>query len=477
MKYHLRHNMLRYIYITILFSLVTIGIIATIIVAIKKPHSTWVPMLIVLLIIAFILYLFFWHNLRNTKHFHRSYEQISEQPSTDRALQNILFNDSCLQQVRPEYQPLAQLLQSDYRPTVTTAQDVEIIISGQRKLEALLADLQNAKRYIYMEYFHFGVDSGSRKVRDMLIQKAKEGVEVRFINENIANFPIPYAYFNAMKLAGIEVIHFTDVGDHLFDMLLHVNYRDHRKIVVIDGEIGYIGGMNINNHYFYQWRDTHIRLTGAAVGQLEYCFLDSWLTSGGKCDIPLTPYADTHEGALVQITPDAPDAAEPIILRGYEWACNHAQQYIYMQTPYLVPPKSFLQAMKNAAQRGIDVQLMVPAKPDSWMLRPVNKSYYKELLQAGVRIFERGGEFMHSKTFVMDDYVSQIGSANLDYRSLELDYEANCYIYDTEIALQNKTIFTNDYAISHEVTLSEVQAWSWYQILWQRFMRLFKHML
>ena len=318
-----------------------------------------------------------------------------------------------------------------------------------------------------MEYFHFGADKGSREVRDMLIKKAQEGVKVKFINENVANMPIIHRYYSSMKKGGVEVIRFTNVHHLLGDFLTKLNYRNHRKIVVIDGKIGYTGGMNINDHYFRQWRDTHLRIEGDAVASLQFIFLNSWVISGGKRDEPYSfyfPEADPQEdNRLVQIIADEPGLNFHPIETSYEWALLHAKDYFYIQTPYFVPSKPVLSALKAAALSGVDVRIMIPMHADTFFMGPANKSFFQECLSSGIRIFLRDGEFMHAKTFVTDDYLSCVGTANVDNRSFSLNYEDNAYLYDRELALECKAIFENDLKQCEEVTIEDVVAWKWYQ--------------
>jgi len=189
------------------------------------------------------------------------------------------------------------------------------------------------------------------------------------------------------------------------------------------------------------------------------------------------PLKLTGKDKLVQIVPDEPDSQWPIIQMGAVWAIQHAKDYFYIQTPYFVPPESVLMALKSAALSGIDVRIMVPKKADLFFMGPANKSFFSECLKAGIRIFERTGSFIHSKTFVSDNYISEIGSANMDFRSFNLDYELNAYIFDEGTALTNKQIFINDLESCKEVTLEKWESRPWYKKLLQRILRLFAPLL
>ena len=423
----------------------------------------WHIMLLLLSVVVIVL------NLKphwsvEKKHRHFFEEFLAE---TDSALQEKLFYNPAIDAVDTSYQTFSKVIAGTFQGSVTANNSVEVITEGPRKYELLLRDLENAKESINMEYFHFGADKGSRDIRDMLIKKASEGVKVKFINENVANFPIMHRYYRSMKKGGVEVIRFTSLRHLFIDYLTKINYRNHRKIVVIDGKIGYTGGMNINDHYFRKWRDTHLRIEGDAVASLQLIFLNSWVISGGRREMPYSfffPEQDVHEeNKLIQVVSDEPGLKFHPIETSYQWALMHAKDYFYIQTPYFVPSPPVLSALKASARAGVDVRVMLPVKPDSFYMGPANMSFFLECLQSGVKIYLRGGEFMHCKTFVTDDYLSSIGSANVDNRSFHLDYEDNAYIYDKELALLNKEIFEKDLQLCTEVILDEVMAWKWYQ--------------
>ena len=440
----------------------------------------WILTISILPIIGLILYIIFGMNYRRPGFFQIQNKVFLEtfEKEADQDTKRLLFGDDHEEDIRPEYRELSRLLKKDSGLTVCDENEIEIITSGGRKLEALVNDILTAKHHIHFEYFYFLKDDGSRKIKNLLMQKAREGVKVRFIHENIANITIWPSYYNEMKEAGVEVVKFTNPNAFI---LSKFNYRDHRKIVVIDGKVGYTGGMNIGDDYFFRWRDTHTRITGKAVASLQYSFLNSWITSGGKIECGfngLFPHnLALHDDKLVQIIPDEPDRQWPIIHMGAVWTAQHAKDYLYIQTPYFVPPEPLLLSLKAAALKGCDIRLMLPAKADLFFMGPANKSFYRECLDAGIRIFEKGGKFIHSKTLVSDDYISVIGSANMDYRSMELSYEINSYIYNEEKALENKAIFLEDMKECKEVILEEWNRRPLLHKIVQSIMRLFAPLL
>ena len=424
--------------------------------------------------VALLFWLVFGINWRSKQNYDRKHHLLRSrmQAEDTEELRRLLFSNGLTMRVEQRFQPLTMLLARGGRPSVSLSTP-QIITSGKDKYNMLMSDLICAKESIHMEYFHFGIDKSSRKIRQVLMEKARQGVKVRFINENIANRPIPNCYFHSMRKAGVVVVNFSDSKFSLLRFLMTLSYRDHRKIVVIDNRIGYTGGMNINDHYFYQWRDTHLRLTGEAVASLQYAFLDTWLASGGQLHSAVNsfffhldkPSCGQSLGTLTQVTPDDPTSPEPVLLTAYEWILNHAQKYVWFQSPYIAPPPSLISAMRNAAQRGVDVRVMVPEHCDTAIMRPINKSYYAELTEAGVQFYVRSGEFMHSKTIVCDDYLSCVGSANLDYRSFGIDYEINTFFYDRAVALRQKQIFENDLPICRLVIAAEAHPTPWQRLM------------
>ena len=484
----------------------------------------WLLIIAVFPVIGIVLYLMIGVNYRHHWFFNRRHLKYLEtfRTQADDRLRELLEGDADLQQVRPAWRPLVKLLATEDSNTVTGGNTVEVMTNGKRKFDLLEADLLRAKEYIHVEYFLFGNDTGSRRIKEILMQKAREGVKVRFIHENIANLTIRDSYYNEMREAGAEVVKFTNPRKHPLNLVTYLNYRDHRKIVVIDGRIGFTGGMNIKDRYFLEWRDTHMRITGPAVASLQNSFLNSWLTAGGTLDrhymyyFPIADPAPSLAAAgeapslsfrasnasggisrasddipspdlsaplpvlrdvLVQIVPDEPDFRWPITQMGYVWAAQNAKDYLYLQTPYFVPPEPVLDALKSAALSGVDVRLMLPEKADSSYMSPANKSFFSECLAAGIRIYERGGNFMHSKTFVCDDYLSQIGTANIDYRSFSINYEVNTFLFDEAAARLNKGIFLKDLEASTEITQPEWNRRPWYRKLLERIVRLFSPLL
>lgn len=444
----------------------------------------WIIVVALVPVVGILCYIVFGLNPRRDRRYERYAKRFHDafMEYSDRKPYRKLFGETCRSKIREGYRELSILLSHSNGTTVSDCNSVEIITSGKRKFEALIHDLENARDHIHMEYFYFRKDSGSKRIREILMRKAREGVKVRFIHENIANIDISPWYYNRMKKAGVEVVKFTNARFSLLRLSARLNYRDHRKIVVIDGKIGYTGGMNIGDDYFVRWRDTHMRITGNAVYALQYSFLYSFCVSGGVFPTDFHAlFPDQEPGQkrneLVQIVPDQPVDRWPVIHMGAVWTVQHSSSYVYIQTPYFVPPEPLLQALKSSALKGADVRVMIPHKADLPYMNLANKAYYSACLEAGVRIFEKQGSFIHSKTIVSDDYLSVIGSANMDYRSLELNYEINAYIFNEQTAVRNRDIFLKDLEECEEITLERWCKRPWYLKLGQAVIKLFAPLL
>lgn len=385
--------------------------------------------------------------------------------------------DSYLPNSFPErYRPLARILREAGEGNgVYGGNNLEVITSGLRKRELLLEDIRRAKSFIHIVYYRFGNDRAGREVRDLLLQKAAEGVEVRLLNNNLSYWlTIPSSYYKNMTKAGVEVIPFTHIRHGLGRWLYRINHQMHRKLVVIDGQVAYTGGMNLNDNYFFKWRDTHMRITGPAVAGLNASFMESWRESGGRFCYPPEHYAPVPvpqdaplKDKQLQLVSDTPEKPGSAMLSAFEWILQNASRYVYIQTPYFVPPQSLLDAFRDAVNRGVDVRLMVPKKVDTPFMGPTNRAYYADCLKAGVHILEKGGAFIHSKTLVADDEVSVIGASNLDWRSFFLNYEINAILYDSQTASLCKGIFEEDMKEAEELS----------HAAYPRFMRLFYRML
>ncbi len=385
--------------------------------------------------------------------------------------------------VPPRYAPLADLiLRCGEGNRVFGGNSFEIITSGARKRELLLRDIEGAKDFIFMEYFRFGNDAASREVLDALAKKAEEGVEVCLLRNNMVGLNIPGSFFRAYERRGVKIIPYTHIRHGLRKWIMRIDHQNHRKTVVIDGRVSYTGGMNISDNYFLRWRDTHLRLCGPVSARLTLSFMDNWMCSGGSFRNPSGNYfredaahdGNPYTGKTVQVATDAPEYPFETTRIALEWILDNAGKYVFIQTPYFIPPDSFLASMKGAAARGVDVRLMLPRKTDAVVVGPLSRSFIGECLGAGIKVYLHDGSFIHSKMMVADDGIAVIGASNIDYRSFSRNTEVNTFIYEDDVAADCRKIFLRDAESSQEV---EGERWKkakkWYRKPFLAFLRLY----
>ena len=344
---------------------------------------------------------------------------------------------------------------------------IEVYTNAKDKYEALLGDIAGAKTSVHLLYFTFNADHIGRRFIDLLAEKAAEGVEVRLLYDTIGNFPYLISHFKKIYQAGGKVYRFFPLIN-----ILKVNYRNHRKIAVIDGRIAYTGGINISKSYIGEhrrakpWRDTHIRITGSGVKEFQERFLLDWIhvskekinfsdTAALSFYFPVTAPED-RGAASMQVVSSGPDVEGEHIKYGYIKMINAAKRSLYMQSPYFIPDDAFMLALRLAVDSGVDVRIILPGIPDKRLVYLISRSYLKELLHTGVKIYLYGG-FIHSKMIVMDGEIVTIGSANIDIRSFLLDFEINAFIYDNEFASRCERIFLEDIEQSKPITPEQVK--------------------
>lgn len=337
---------------------------------------------------------------------------------------------------------------------------------GTSFLYDLIRTIAAARSHVHLQFYIFEDDAVGRLLRDVLMDKAREGVKVRLLYDDVGCWKVKNSFFEQMLCAGIEAQSFLRVRFPQFTS--KVNYRNHRKIAVIDGCIGFIGGMNIAERYIKGinggiWRDAHLRIEGKAVYGLQTSFLRDWyvvdrtlLTSA-----EYYPKIQPSGNALVQIVTSDPVGRWRDIMQGLMMVIMRAQRYVYFQTPYLLPTDPVLVALKTAALGGIDVRIMLPEKGDARLVQWGSMSYFYDLMSAGVKIYQYQKGFIHSKLMVSDDEVGMIGSTNMDFRSFEHNFEANAFMYDTNSALALKKIFLEDQKSSNMLLLREWEKRSW----------------
>ena len=335
---------------------------------------------------------------------------------------------------------------------------MDIYTDGHSLFEVLNADILSSGKSLDMEYYRFSDDSVAREVRDNICESAAGGTKARLIMESRAN-PINPSFYNKMRNTdGIEMVTVQPLRD-IPGRIANIFIRDHRKITVIDDSLAYTGGMNIRAVYRDDWRDTQVRLSGPIVDDFRHVFESNWnrFSHSGPTEIPASATPKEDGGVIMQIGLTTPTEKVRAIQEGFELALVSAKDYIYIQTPYFCPPESTMRLMEDAVKRGVDVRIMLPDTQDVPIMLWVNHYFYRRLIGSGVKIYERGLPFMHCKTWVADDYVSCYGSANIDNRSFNLNYENTLYVYDEETAVKSRKIFEEDLSHSRMVTLDDAR--------------------
>jgi cardiolipin synthase len=339
---------------------------------------------------------------------------------------------------------------------------VQIFNSGQEKFTQLMESIKQAKKFIHIEYYIIRNDSLGREIIILLSRKAKEGIEVRLLYDGMGGIRLPKNFFDPLLQAGGKVAVFYPPFIPYIN--LRVNYRNHRKICIIDGITGYVGGFNIGNEYlglskrFGFWRDMHLKIEGSAVNDLELRFLMDWRFASGEeiiFDKNYFPHDRARGDTAVQIVSSGPDSRWPNVRNGYLKIINNARDHVYIETPYFVPDDEILSALKISALSGVDIRVIIPEKPDHPFVHWAAMSYIGELLDSGVRFFAYHKGFMHSKMFTSDGFVSSVGTANLDIRSFRVNFEVNAFIYHKETAQKLDEMFINDMYDATEITLKK----------------------
>jgi cardiolipin synthase len=361
---------------------------------------------------------------------------------------------------------------------------IDIMTDGYAFFPELLKDIAEATHHIHINIYIFEDDALGRLVADALMTKARQGVKVRLIYDDVGCWRVGKRFFEQMREAGVEVVPFLPV--HFPSFTSKVNYRNHRKIIVIDGRIGYIGGMNIARRYVSdKWRDTMLRVQGGVVYALQRAFLVDWyfvdhtLITDRIYYPPVSEELTAKNHQLVaQVVTSGPIARYPEIMQGFVRIILAARRYIYIETPYFLPNEPILFALKTAALAGVDVRLMCPLYSDARFLDWASRSYLREIHEAGAKIYLYEPGFLHSKLLISDDSLVSCGSTNVDFRSLENNFEANVFVYDEGTALRLKKIFLDDQ--SQAVLLSDVPNRlhpKFYARLWESFTRLVSPLL
>lgn len=419
--------------------LVTLGLIVS---ENRNPVKTlaWVTVLLLMPGVGLVLYVFFGRSIKNTRMVTRRQRRRLKRGERARALNlNATGIDARnISQVRMARAMTGTLLYA--------GSNAEIFTSGADKFEVLLRELEGAKRYINLQYYIIADDNIGRRLAEVLCRKARQGVKVRVIYDHVGSFRTPRRFFANMRKAGVEAYPFFRVT---FPGLgTRMNWRNHRKLCIIDGQTAWVGGMNVADRYLdpQRWRDTHLRITGPAVAGVQYSFAVDWSFMGRELiEEPESPAQNKPTGNMhMQLVTSGPTSQWSNVAMMMHRAIAGARERIFIQTPYFLPTEGLLRALQTAALARVDVRIMLPRHTDSWLLQFASRSFLADCMRAGIKIYFYNPGMLHAKTLVVDQELCSVGSTNFDFRSFEYNFESNMFIYSRQMNEQMSEIFLND---------------------------------
>ncbi len=467
--------------IFIVYVCVVLGTMLTVLMDNRQPAKTmaWVMVLIFIPVVGIVLYFFFGQNTRKEKFISRqSMDQLTKRSMLEFAEQQNLV-------LPEEHSVLINLFKTQNWALPFKNNTTDILTDGTDFFISLLRDIGQATHHIHLETYIICDDPLGRLLADALADKARQGVEVRFIYDDVGCWNVPNSFFEQMRNAGIDVHAFMPVKFPAFTS--KVNYRNHRKLCVIDGKIGYIGGMNVAMRYVKgsngrAWRDTHMRIRGGAVYGIQRAFLVDWFFVDrtlvtNRCYYPMLD-GSINNDCIMQVVTSSPISPWPEMMQGYVRILLEAKRYVYMETPYFLPTEPVMFAMRTAALAGVDVRLMVPLHSDAKFVEWASRPYIQEAADSGVKVYLYKAGFNHSKLLVSDDSLSTCGSTNIDFRSFENNFESNVFIYDCGMAQRIKAVFIGD--MKNCVMYGDymrTRRLSFTHRLWESFVRLFSPLM
>lgn len=411
----------------------------------RNPVKTmaWVLVLVFLPVVGLAFYFFFGRNTRKERLISKKgFSRLSKRPMAEYQAQEALGDFTGRNQLIPFFHRVSNALPFE-------GNDVQVFTDGYSMYQELFRRIAKAKHHIHLEFYIFENDAVGRLLRDLLIDKAREGVSVRLLYDDVGCWDVNPMFYDEMLCEGIEVRSFLKVRFPQFTS--KVNYRNHRKLAIIDGKVGFIGGMNIALRYLKGvpwgvWRDTHICLKGKAVYGIQTAFLTDWFAVDRTLltSAQYFPKMDSVGTSVAQIVTSDPVGEWHDIMLGLVKAISCAQRYIFVETPYFLPTEQVMAAFQTAALSGVDVRLMIPKKADAFITHKGTMSYLDELMKSGVKVYFYRAGFLHSKLWVADDEWASVGSTNLDFRSFEHNFEANAFFYDEKTVCTLKEIFLED---------------------------------
>ena len=440
------------LFIVLFFLLVNVILVSTIVILEKKrPEKTlaWILILIFIPPVGLILYIFLG----------RSWKINKLDKTISFSLEELLYPLKTSNDLN-KYQSLIELLTANSHSPVFNSNDVKILNGGVEKFESLKKELLKATNHIHLEYYIVKDDIIGNEIKDILIKKSLQGITVRFIIDRVGSSKLSNNYIKQLKSAGVEVVFYSHFLAPVLRIInTQINYRNHRKIVVIDGEVGFIGGINIGDEYLGNgtlgpWRDCHLMIKGDFVLAIQSVFLDDYSIIKKSCNEdynfpnnlenyfrPSTPVGST----IMQLTKSGPDSEYPSIMQSIVKMISMAKKEINIITPYFIPPESLIDTLRIAILSGVTVRIIYPKTADHFTVNRASLTYLAELARCGAKIYLYSSKgFIHSKILTVDNEICTVGTANMDIRSFQLNYEINTVIYDKSITQNLNNIFIED---------------------------------
>jgi cardiolipin synthase A/B len=458
-KDDLQGGIFSYLSLLITLSVIFIGFV----IFLENRHPTqtltWLVVLGSFPLVGFIFYLLFGRSYRKERMYKKKYfldkqafltvEGENDPRSEEKAVQ---FG---IQQSR-----LFTLAQKLGNSPISFDTATKTLTNGEETFYHILKELKKAKHHIHLEYYIIRNDHIGEKIKNILIEKAKQGVKIRFMFDAVGSWKLSKRYIVDLRNAGIETVPFGPVRMPFLNSKF--NFRNHRKIIVIDGNVGFVGGLNIGDEYLGRdkhigfWRDTHLMLKGEAVRTLQLIFLQDWYYMTNYSFLTseyLSPQSSDKSHGGVQLIAGGPDNEWSVIKNIFFAMITSAKKSVWIASPYFIPDEDIFSAIKIAALSGVDVRLLVPNRPDKRIVFHASRSYFPELLEAGVKVYEYQRGFMHSKIVIVDHELASIGTSNMDMRSFHLNFEVNAFLYRTKSTQKLVTEYLNDLEDSKQLDL------------------------
>lgn len=477
------------IYVLIALYVFTVAsVVFNVILENRNPVRTlaWIIVLVTVPLIGFLFYLYFGVNYRKIKMF--SMKGLGDmkwlQYMSEDQKQWIKKSEFLQKKESAEVRKLMTLLLNNSKALLTRFNRIQVLHNGEETFQALFQALEDAQKFIHLEYYIIAEGRLTARLKDILLRKAREGVEIRIIYDDVGSWSLSKEFIREVRKAGIQIYPFLPVRFH--HLANKANYRNHRKIAVIDGKTGFVGGLNIADRYVDGlpdigiWRDTHLKVEGEAVTSLQVVFLIDWYFVRQELLLnknEYLPYIQADNHVLVQTVASGPDSDWASIQQTYFTLINMAKRYVFISTPYFMPGETTLNSLKTAAMSGVDVRLLLPHKSDSRLTHWCTRSYVQELLEAGVKIYWYRKGINHSKVIIVDGQVASVGTANMDLRSFEQNFEVSLIIYDREVVKELATDFIKDLQGSTNEVIQKWKFRSKKEQLYESVARLFAPLL